>query len=84
MGPRSAVFGGGTHAGGGAPFGATKHCTGWGGRMRASVRVPSRVPYRAMMRCTWWGGRMRAVALGPSVELPMGGPRSAALDGGTH
>eukprot|EP00959_Pyramimonas_sp_CCMP1952_P408892 8568915-Pyramimonas_sp.AAC.1 len=29
------------------------------------------------------GGRMHAVALGPSVELPMG-PRSAVLGGGTH
>eukprot|EP00959_Pyramimonas_sp_CCMP1952_P195943 4096855-Pyramimonas_sp.AAC.1 len=34
-------------------------------------------PYGATQRCTGWGGeRMRAVALGPSVEIPMG-PRSA-------
>eukprot|EP00959_Pyramimonas_sp_CCMP1952_P129268 2703059-Pyramimonas_sp.AAC.1 len=35
-GPRNAVLGGGTHADcstgtfGGAPYGATKRCTGWG------------------------------------------------------
>eukprot|EP00959_Pyramimonas_sp_CCMP1952_P072265 1509282-Pyramimonas_sp.AAC.1 len=47
MGPRSAVLGGGTHAGcasgtvGGAPYGAAKRCTGWGSRMRAAPVGPS-------------------------------------------
>eukprot|EP00959_Pyramimonas_sp_CCMP1952_P008014 167766-Pyramimonas_sp.AAC.1 len=48
MGPRSAVLGWkGTHACGNigavgeAPYGATKSCTGWWGRMRAVALRPS-------------------------------------------
>eukprot|EP00959_Pyramimonas_sp_CCMP1952_P465005 9487569-Pyramimonas_sp.AAC.1 len=40
-----------------------------------------RAPNGATKRYTGWGERMLAVALGPSVELPMGS-RSAVLGGG--
>eukprot|EP00959_Pyramimonas_sp_CCMP1952_P424425 8889616-Pyramimonas_sp.AAC.1 len=40
---------------GGAPYGATKRCTGCGGTS----------PYEATKRCTGCAGRMRAPPLGP-------------------
>eukprot|EP00959_Pyramimonas_sp_CCMP1952_P034287 718664-Pyramimonas_sp.AAC.1 len=62
----------GTHAGGptgsfgGAPYEATKCCTGW-------VNMPNRSFWDVSGR-SHWGFR------GASVELPMG-PRNAALGG---
>eukprot|EP00959_Pyramimonas_sp_CCMP1952_P201550 4214597-Pyramimonas_sp.AAC.1 len=65
---------GGTEALGGAPYGATKRCTGWvkipnwASRTHAdgSTGAFGRAPYGATKRCTGRAGRMRTVALGPS------------------
>eukprot|EP00959_Pyramimonas_sp_CCMP1952_P107126 2239754-Pyramimonas_sp.AAC.1 len=68
MGPRSAVLGTPTGAIGGALYGATKRCTGCGGRMCYPPLGPSveLAPDGATKRCTGCGGRMWYPRLGPS------------------
>eukprot|EP00959_Pyramimonas_sp_CCMP1952_P177841 3716921-Pyramimonas_sp.AAC.1 len=68
MGPRNGVLGGETHANaatgafGGAPHGATKHCTGWRRRVRTPPLGPSvELPL---------GPRSSALGAGTACEHP--------------
>eukprot|EP00959_Pyramimonas_sp_CCMP1952_P236459 4941461-Pyramimonas_sp.AAC.1 len=59
MGPRIAVLGGGDACGGalgGAPYGATTHCTGLGmTHAGCAAGAFGGAPYGATKRCTGWG-----------------------------
>eukprot|EP00959_Pyramimonas_sp_CCMP1952_P244042 5101446-Pyramimonas_sp.AAC.1 len=61
-----------TGAFGGAPYGVTKWCTGWRGRMWSQPLGPSVELPMGPRSCTGWRGRMWSQPLGRSVELRWG------------